>query len=240
MDEIVEIPIIYNFNGKINMSQTGPEKLSIANALLEPAIADLRFKAEQQKVHLDFWDMMNWMFVNFYWTMLANVGQVQPINYKPCRTNPLSRLMTVNFGDFKSYNSQYNILLNEDLYSRQSVYLTTTVLPLLNGTSPGIAKLSDTNRFSPETATFIRSYSCSIRHWKDPFGFIFSVFTTIWVFTFGPISVLLFFATLFETRKRTSGSSPGRLRILANYCLCNNHRNNIPLVNLNRDPQQEV
>jgi len=148
---------------------------------------------------------MNWMFVNFYWTMLANVGQVTPVNYKPGPPTPLIRLMKVNFSDIQTYDSKYNTLLNSDLYDRQTKYLTNTLLPLLNRTTPKIQSLNDTQPFSPGIATFVRSYSCNIRQWKDPFGLIFSVVTTIWVFTTGPISVILLIATWFETRDSPFG-----------------------------------
>jgi hypothetical protein len=208
IDESVQLPIIYNSTGMIDMNKTSQGNISAASALLNPVISDLGLKAEKLGLAFDFWEFQNWLFVNFYWTMLANVGQINSVNYKPGLPAPLLRLRTVNFNDRKDYDSRYNILLNDDLYNRQARYLTTTLLPLLNRTSPQIQPLSQTNRFTPEIATFVRSYLCQFRQWKDPFGFIFSVFTTIWVSTAGPLTVLFLFFTWLETRENPRGSFP--------------------------------
>jgi hypothetical protein len=192
----------------MDMNQTTAGNLSAVNALLNPAIGDLQLMASQLNITFDFWEFVNWVYVNFYWTMLSDLGQTAPINYRPRPTAPLTRLMTVDFNDRKPYNSTYNTLLNAELYKKKTSYLTTTLLPLLNTTVSPIQSLGGTNTYSPDIATFVRSYMCEIRQWKDSFEFMFSVLTTIWVFTMGPMAFLRLVLTWVETYKNPAGFVP--------------------------------
>src|SRR5438874_1979718 len=133
--------------------------------------------------------------------------------------------MTINFNDRKVYDSRYNMLLNDDLYNRQARYLTTTLLLLLNRTSPQIQPLSQMNRFTPEITTFVWSYLCQFRQWKDPFGFIFLVFTTIWVSTARPLTVLFLFSLGLRQGKTLTVYSYTFVLTVAGFCPCFNSRN---------------
>jgi hypothetical protein len=208
IDESVVIPVVYNYTGQIDMGKTTEGNLSVANALLNPAIGDLQLMASQLNITLDFWEFINWVYVSYYWIMLADLGQSVPINYKPIPPAPLTRLMTVDFNDRQSYNAKYNILLNPELYEKQTSYLSTTLLPLFNKTIPLIQPLGGTNIYVPEIATFVRSYICEIRQLKDPFKFILNVLTTIWVFTLGPMAFLRLVLTCWDTNKYPTGLFP--------------------------------
>jgi hypothetical protein len=201
---------VYNYTGQIDINRTTPGNLSAANALLNPAIGELQLLASQLNIPFDFWEFVNWVYVNFYWTMLSDLGQIAPINYIPRPAAPLTRLMNVDFNARRAYNSTYNILLNSELYHKQTSFLTTTLLPLLNKTiSAKFDPLDNkTNMFSPQIATFIRSYMCEIRQWKDPFGFMFSVFTTIWVFTLGPMAFMRLVLAWLEASQNPAGFVP--------------------------------
>jgi len=194
---MVEIPIVYLASGEIDTIRTSSVNLSIANALLEPAVAQLRFKAALEGKHFDFWEFANWMFVGFYWTMLADVGQLEPINYAPITVSPLSRLNTVNMTDITVYDSKHNWFVNQTLYQRYSNYLIDIILPVLGLPSPQIANLSDTNRLQPDRTTFVRSYDCEIRGWKHPIEAIIAISTTVYVFTTGLFTIVIFFVGLY-------------------------------------------
>ena len=211
---MVEIPITYLSSGEIDTIRTSPTNISLANALLEPAVVVLRLKAAQIGVDFDFWEFVNWIFVGFYWTMLANVGQLNPINYAPLPISPLPRLNTVNFTALTVYDYKYNWFVNETLFDKYSTYLTGTLLPLLGYPSPQIAKLSETNRLHPVMTTFLRSYICEIREWKDLLGAIFAVITTVYVFTTGPFAVVVFVAAWLKCRNNDEGfSSPSTIDV---------------------------
>ena len=201
MNEIVEIPITYLATGEIDTSRTSPVNLSIANALLEPVVSQFRLIWGLKGKDFDFWEFANWVFVGFYWTMLSNVGQFQPVNYAPTPLSPLPRLNTVDLSKVTTYDSRYNWFVNETLYQRYSNYLTNTLLPIMGYTSPGIAKLSDTNRLQPNIATIIRSYDCEIRNWKHPIDALAAVVTTVYVFTTGLFGMVIFFYEVYETHK---------------------------------------
>lgn len=207
LDEMVVIPLVYNYTGQIDMNRTTAGNLSAANALLNPVIGELQLLASQFNITLDIWEFINWIYVNFYWTMLSDLGQIAPINYRPRPPTPLTRLMTVDFNDRQPYNPRYNTLLNTELFKKQTDYLTNTLLPLLNQTAPVIQPLRGTNIYSPELATFVRSYICEIRQWKDPLSFIFSVLTTISVFTMGPLTFFRFVFTWWDTHRHPMGLS---------------------------------
>ena len=42
-----------------------------------------------QVTPLMFWEVINWLFVTFYWTILADLGQVVPTTYPIDRNNQL-------------------------------------------------------------------------------------------------------------------------------------------------------
>ena len=141
---------------------------------------------------------MNWVVVSHYWLLLATVGQVNPVYYPPLN-------FTQDFPNLKSYLSANNIFVNASLYNIYSTYFTTTILPLVRLPSPEFAPLDDGNRLQPTNTTFRRSYSCQVRQQKPPFTAFFSVITTIYVFTQGPFSLVIFFAKYFKTRNNNEG-----------------------------------
>ena len=206
-DETAEIPITYLPTGEIDYNRTSQLNISIAINLLEPTISVLQQKAAILGINFDFWEFMNWIFVTFYWTMLANVGQVTPINYAPLlQMAPLPRLNIVDFTNITVPGSANNIFLHDQLFQKYASYLTGTLLPLLGRTSPQIESLNETNPFEPVPTTFVRSYICTVREWKDRFSLIFAVFTTVWVFVLGPRGGLLTIAAFVECRLNPRGS----------------------------------
>ena len=208
LDEIVEIPITYGASGEIDAPRTCSKNLSIANSVLQPAIEPLRLLAALQGHEFDFWEFANWLFVGFYWTMLANVGQLQPVNYTPMPVSPLPRLNTVNLSDITVYDYKYNWFVNQTLYRRYSTYLTTTILPMLGHSSPQIADLSDNNSLQLYTMTFVRSYICQIRDWKHPIEAFISVAVTIYVFVTGFYTFIKFFVGLYIARPKINAGDP--------------------------------
>lgn len=192
LDETDQIPITYLSSGEIDPIRTSQTNISRANALLEPAVAVLRKTAADRGLDFDFWEFMNWFFVGFYWGILADVGQISPVNYDPLPISPLPRLNTVNFTAATIYDSTNNCFVNETLFDKYSRYLTGKLLPLLGYPSPQIARLSDTNRLTPVATTFYRSYVCTIRDWKNALEATFAVFTNGYILvTAGMAAVLL-------------------------------------------------
>src|SRR5438552_5110584 len=74
-----KIPISFLPTGEIDMTHTSNENLVFANNLLAPTIQILRAITDNS---FDLWRFMNWMFVGFYWGLLADLRQIAPTAYK--------------------------------------------------------------------------------------------------------------------------------------------------------------
>jgi len=197
--------ITFLSTGEIDHTRTSEADLAAATTLLDPAISLLRLRALQGGINLDFWEFINWIVVSHYWTFLAIVGQVSPTMYPPISSPYFPEPFTANFSHPKTYPTTNNIFINATLFHIYSTYLTNTILPILGIASPRIAALDDVNKLQPSNRTFLRTYVCQIRQWKDPFGAFFAVITSVYVFTTGPFNAIILIARYFETRNKDQG-----------------------------------
>ena len=110
---------------------------------------------------IQFWKLVNWIFVSLYWTILYDVGQISPLTPAD---NP----------DFLP--STNNIFINASLFKTYSSFLNDTILPKLRQEHlQDFKPISDTNQLKPRNTTFLRSYSCQKKQWKEPLNAALSI-----------------------------------------------------------------
>jgi hypothetical protein len=196
-------PLYISFlpNGSIDGSQTKPADLEKATTLLEPTIAYLHNQTTQQ---FDYWELINWLYVSFYWTVLADLGQIAPTIYL---NGNLSLPITLP--------STNNIFTNVTLFNRYSLYLQHTVLPILGMTDSGIVIPSfDQSSMELPRMTFIQSYSCMERHLKTPLEFLISVVVADYALIMGGYNLAIFIAAMVQRRRNRDGEIPRHLFLI--------------------------
>ena len=159
------IPLIFLSNGSIDTIRTSQTDLASATALLAPAINSLQVGSPP----FNFWELINFIVVSFYWLALFDLGQIYPF------VSPTSSI--------HDNTTTTNIFVNETRFSLYSSYLLKTVIPLVNHwyademIPPNLHfnPLNETNRLWPEVRTFIRSYSCELKGLKPVISLIAAV-----------------------------------------------------------------
>jgi len=180
------IPIFFLPTGAIDNTRTSELALSTIETILAPSLRLLNQTAIQQGVDVDFWKLVNFIFIGYHWLMLANLGQISPTIYAPILFPPAPEWYRVNFTNVKSYTPINNIFINETLFEIYTNFLRDTILPLLNYSSPRFAPLGDGNTLQMEQTTFIKSYDCQVRTLRSPVVAMFLIVTTVVVFITGP------------------------------------------------------
>jgi hypothetical protein len=182
--------------------------LSAIGTILGPSLKVFNQTATQQGVDVDFWKLVNFIFVGYHWLMLANLGQITPTIYAPIPFPPAPEWYRVNFTEVKSYTPINNIFINETLFEIYTNFLRDPVLPLLNYPSPKFAPLGDGNSLQMVTTTFIKSYDCQVRTLRSPVVAMFLILTTVGVFITGP------YALVTTVAARIQRGKPGRRSFL--------------------------
>ena len=188
--------ITFLSTGRIDFERTSQIDYDLANSLLEPTTSLLETSIGQ---NLDFWELMNWLFVSIYWTYLADLGQVRPTTY--IREREQYGLAIVDFSKPTSYPLTNNIFINDTLFDIYSSYLRTVVLPFLNYSLPEFYGLDEDNHLKPVDMMFARSYSCSERQLKIPLNFIISVLAADYVLIVGAYKLVICIAAFVEKRR---------------------------------------
>lgn len=88
-------------NGSVDTLHTPAGHLENATNLLAPTITYLQSTTSTK---FDFWQMINWLYVTLYWTMLADLGQAVPTIY------PFNGFGNFNFSSPVNYLPTNNIL----------------------------------------------------------------------------------------------------------------------------------
>ena len=86
------ISVTFNSTGQIDTTRTSKTELLKANSLLEPTRALLGGIDATE-----FWQLVNWVIVGYYWTILNDLGQISPTIYSPIPPQPLPNWYQVNF-----------------------------------------------------------------------------------------------------------------------------------------------
>lgn len=193
------IPIYFHPTGDIDFSKTSQVDFNLANRLMFPASFPLTVAAAENNVTLDFWKLLNWLYISFYWTVLADFGQISPTISNP-RSGGL--LSFKDFSTSTTYPSTNNIFVNNTLFTIYSSYMFATILPMLNISLPTtFAALDSENRLFEQDQSFARTYSCTVRQWKPPLTALISIVVAEYAFLKGAYIVFILIATWFQKRK---------------------------------------
>lgn len=175
--------ITFLSTGEIDPNRNSATELAAINKLLAPSISLVESYLRSKT---DFWSIMNWLFVGYYWRFLYDFGQIQPTIYAPQSTSQ-TLISPPNFSQPTFYPATNNIFLNDTLFQIYAT-ITTAVYNLNNYTIPGFAPVSGTNRLQTQTTTFVRGYDCQERQYKS--DWFFAVFTVEFAFMSGAYHLL--------------------------------------------------
>jgi hypothetical protein len=176
--------------GEIDVAHTPQDNLTTANSLLAPTTQLLQELFDDST--FDIWSFFNWIFVIFYWGLLADLGQVAPTAYD---TTILNSPQPVPFP------STNNIFVNETLFQTYSTYFNNTFPAEL---FPPQVLLNDETRFQPVQTTLVRSYTCSWRNRKSSLDLIVSVIVAEYALIMGAYTIVRVITGWLQKRKDTS------------------------------------
>jgi hypothetical protein len=190
-------------NGSVDTTRTSLIDLNNIESLFLPAVTKL---ASQTTQTYDFWTLINWLYVSYYWTVLFDLGQDVP---------------TINNTPFSPTN---NIFINQTLFDIYASYMRGTIYPILNATSPldpipEFQSLGNGNYLKAEARHFIQGYNCLERRIKAPMSLIIAVIVADYALIMSAYKAVIMFARFIETRKRPDGQFCEIFRlIVGNYC----------------------
>jgi len=189
--------------GEISGS-TSTQDLAAANNLLAPTIDAVRSITGDSLFNIDqFFQLLNWVIISYYWILLSDFGQTAPTYYN----------YTTSGIDFSSpifYPSTNNIFVNDSLFNIYSSYLTNTIIPVLKqiydvNPPTDFLPVDSSNALQPSSTTFLRSYSCLQRQIKGALSATVSVIVADYAFIQGAYSFLLFCVGWWQRSKRPNG-----------------------------------
>jgi hypothetical protein len=184
--------------GEIDPIHTSSDTLATVNVILEPTIALMRLISGDPA--FDIWKCINFLFVGYYWWLLADLGEIAPTAYN---------FTLSDSPQTKAYPSTNNIFINATLFQIYSEYIMNTIIPLFNklfdaNSTPGLLPLiplNDATRLRPFETTFLRSYSCASREMKNWINLIVSVFAADYALIAGSYGLLVFILSWSQKRK---------------------------------------
>jgi hypothetical protein len=186
---------------EIDVSRTSAADLNTANSVLAYTIFNIDAYAKSKGIDsVDFWQLMNFVLVGYYWTLLADLGQISSITYVPLPLQPLPDWYQLNLSQATSSPPINNIFINESLFGIYSSYLNNTILPLLGYPPRAFAAKI---KLQPTEKTFLRSYVCQVRQLKAPLAAIVSIITTLYIFITGPYIAFIKLAAMVEKHELT-------------------------------------
>jgi hypothetical protein len=189
-----DTPYLISFlpTGEIDPIHTLSDTLGKVNLILEPTITLMRLISGDPA--FDIWKCFNFLFVGYYWWLLADLGEIAPTAYN------------LTFSDSpqtNAYPSTNNIFINETLFQIYSEYIMNTLIPFFNST-PGflpLIPLNDATRLRPFETTLLRSYSCASREMKNWINLIVSVFAADYALIAGSYGLLVIVLSWSQKRK---------------------------------------
>ena len=198
------IPIAFLPTGEVDTTHTVPADLTRANDLLAPAAQLLQSLFDDNS--FDIWKFFNWLFIGFYWTLLADLGQIAPTGYDT------STFISLNYPQPVPFPSTNNIFVNGTLYAIYSAYLNNTLGPVLQenfGTLslPPVPPFDDNTRLTPVNTTILQSYSCSQRRLRDGMSLVILVVVADYALITGAYKFIVLVAGWFQKRKDGSKST---------------------------------
>jgi hypothetical protein len=158
----------YSTNGSVDLTRTSAADMSQANNLVQPLLSTLQSRTNSS---MGIWNVLNALFVGYYWFILFDLGQTRLQIYY----NPDQYLIPQNFSQLISYSSTNNVILNSSL--NHLVFSNTVVLP--SATDEMISILDAIGRFNGSSRgdpRIRRIYLCTERRRKQVLSLLASVF----------------------------------------------------------------
>jgi hypothetical protein len=192
----IEKPIVFLPNGSVDITQTSVDDLAYAQNILSSAETAL---LNITNVTVNALELVNWIYVSIFWTMLYDFGQVYPTVFS------VDSDFTVT-----PYPSTNNIFINETLFNIYYSYLNTTVAPILginqsdpNSAAPLFESPSTTNVLrETHNTTFIMGYSCNKRQFKTWLSALVAIILADYALIGVPYKIASFFAVAIQKRFR--------------------------------------
>jgi hypothetical protein len=205
--------ITYLPNGDVDPSSQFEE----ANELLAPTIELVRAVALDST--FDFWKLINWVLVSYYWMLLYNFGAIAPTTYPPgpsLRGTYFTGFGTPpNFSAPIQYPPTYNIFVNTTLFESYQDYLRNTLLPIsrrfsYGATIPPFLPIGENNHLQSVPISFLTTYSCSETQIKGWVSVIISVLVADYALITGAYSFFVWIGGFVGGDKKDEdiGESP--------------------------------
>jgi len=144
-------------------TQTGGNVIKL-NKLLNITIQELNANfAYPAQIQVDIWKLLNWIYVVQYWSLLYDVGQVQPTIY----TTPIGNVSDIYIPN--KYSATNNFFINSTFFTICEEHFVSIILPLLevvDGVDYGnytLQSLSSNNVLEPVDVAFNLAYSIIFR-----------------------------------------------------------------------------
>ena len=178
----------------------------VVNSLLNATIQELNNKfAIPAGLQVDIWELINWVYVVHYWSLLYDVGQVQPTLYERNSSLPV---------DFISHQSSgtNNIFVNDTLFEIYAQYFQNTIIPLLegpngNGHAWSFRHLDSTNSLTPVNVGFFLQYTCTQTQIKKALSLVTSIIIADYTFLNPTLSLIILFGAWYSRKRNPRDGS---------------------------------
>jgi hypothetical protein len=186
-------PIWFLPNGSVDSGLTIESDISFANGILSGAKNALYV---QTNVTVDnMLELINWIFVSIYWTMLMDFGQTAPVglNYS-----------LNSFGVPTPFHTTNNIFTNVALFNIYYAYLNKTILPLIGATNPSLPQVQpiSASDISNSSTKCSRSYSCTKRQWRTWIEAIVAIILADYALVGFPYTIVAWLVVRIQRRGR--------------------------------------
>jgi hypothetical protein len=163
----------------VDTAKTGAT-LNTVNTLLNSTIQLLNNKfANPAGIQVDMWKLINWMYVVQYWSLLYDVGQMQPTIY------PRNGGFPTDYNNPQNFPDTNNIFINNTLFRIYAQYFQNTIVPLLQPSDApawSFQDLSSTNSIPPVEVAFYLQYSCTQKQIKTALSLVISIIIADYTF----------------------------------------------------------
>ena len=198
----------------INYERTG-DNLATINNLLNATIQKLNQVALAAGIQtINIWELINWVYVVHYWSLLYDFGQVQPSLYK--RSGLFPDIYVPN-----EYPDMNNIFINDTLFEIYGLYFTNTIVPLLGGSNRdaySFKALDLTNQLKPVHVAFNVPYLCTQMQLKTPLSVLISVLSANYTFINPVFAFIMIFGGWYQRKQHPK---EGTLFLLLELSLAN-------------------
>jgi hypothetical protein len=184
----------------VDYTKTGDSLVDI-NKRLSATIEMLNnYTLEVGIQNFEMWELINWIYVVQYWSLLYDVGQVQPTLYE--RTGPFPDTYVPN-----EYTDTNNIFVNDILFGKYGSYFTNTIVPLLrslgdlNGDVYSFQSLDSINQLDSIDVAFKFPYICTQSQLKTSLSLIIAVLVANYPFINPVFGFIVIFGAWYQRKK---------------------------------------